>query len=88
MDYDLVVCVDAFACIHLVMPSIFNNVSDWQSAASSRNDVPEDVWGDLSDDRLRYNIQFIAHIRNQAFGFSSERLVTYMTDNWQYDCGM
>ena len=87
MEYDLVVCVDAFASIHLVMPSLFKNAADWQEAASSRNDVPEDVWGDLSEDRLRYDIQFISHIRNQAFGFSSDRLMTYMTDYWQYECG-
>ena len=87
MDFDLVVCVDAWACIHLVMPTLFRSASDWKKAASSRNDVPQDVWGDLSEQRLHYDAQFVAHIKNQAFGFSSQRLVNYMTDNWQYEPG-
>ena len=87
MDFDLVVCVDAFACIHLVMPTIFSSAEEWQKAAASRNDVPEDVWGDLSEERLRYDALFVSYLKNQAFGFSSHRLMTFMTDNWQYEPG-
>ena len=87
MDHDLVVCVDAWACIHLVMPTLFTSPDEWKNAACTRNDVPEEVWGDLSEDRLRYDKAFIAHIKNNGFGFSSLRLLTYMTDYWQYEPG-
>ena len=65
MDHDLVVCVDAWACIHLVMPTLFTSPDEWKNAACTRNDVPEEVWGDLSEDRLRYDKAFIAHIKNR-----------------------
>ena len=87
MDYDLVVCVDAFACVHFVMPSLFNSFHGWVTAAKTRNNVPEDVLGDLSEARLEYDRRFIKHLRNQGFGFSSERLINYMIDHWQIEPG-
>ena len=87
MDYDLVVCVDAYAAIHLVMPTMFNNVDAWIQACASRNDVPEDVWGCLTEARLNYDREYIRHIRDQRFGFSSEHIVTFLSYNWQYESG-
>ena len=87
MDFDLVVCVDAWASIHLVMPTLFNSANEWEKAARTRNDVPDDVWGDLSEQRLRYDQMYITHIKNQGFGFSSVRLLTYMSDHYEYEPG-
>ena len=87
MDYDLVVCVDAYAYVHLMMPTIFDDCDVWMNAAKTRNDVPVEIWGELSEERLRYDHAFIAHIRNQGFGFSSQAFLNFLTDNWQYDTG-
>ena len=87
MDYDLVVCVDAYAAVHFMMPLLFHNADEWKAAASTRNDVPQEIFGELSLERLRYDQKFIDHIRNQGFGIASELFVTFFIDNWQYDPG-
>jgi len=87
MEYDLVVCVDAYAAVHFMMPLVFDNAEDWIAAASTRNDVPDEIFGELTAERLRYNHHFIDHIRNQGFGFSSDLFINFFIDNWQYDYG-
>ena len=84
MEYDLVVCVDAYAAVHFMMPLVFQNVQEWKEAAMTRNDVPEEIFGELTVERLRYDQRFIDHIRNQGFGYSSELYINFMIDNWQY----
>ena len=88
MDHDLVVCVDAFACVHLVMPSLFDSVHEWTLAAKTRNQVPEEVLGDITEERLLYNKAFIKHLRNQGFGYSAQGFINYMFDHWQYEPGI
>ena len=87
MEYDLVVCADAYAAVHLVMPLIFHNVLEWKKAALTRNDVPGEIFGELTEERLRYDQKVIDYLRNQGFGFSSDVFVTFLIDNWQYESG-
>ena len=87
MEYDLVVCTDAYAAVHFVMPLIFHDFHEWKKAAMTRNDVPEEIFGELTEDRLRYDHKLIDFIRNQGFGYSSEVFVTFLIENWQYEPG-
>ena len=87
MDIDLILCCESWACIHLIMPTLFDNAQEWMEAVHSRQDLPIECQGTISETRFYDNLRFIQFVQSNGFSRESGHMMNYFCQHWQYDNG-
>ena len=70
------------------MPMLFDSASAWMEAVELRNELPMDCRGTISENRFKYNLDFIRFVKSNGFSSDSSHMLAYFLDNWEYDNGM
>ena len=88
MDIDLVLCCESWACIHLIMPTLFDNANDWMNAVELRQELPIECQGTISETRFHHDLNFIHFVQTNAFSRHNSHMFEYFCEHWQYDHGI
>ena len=87
MDIDLVLCCESWACIHLIMPTLFENANDWMNAVLLRQELPTECQGTITKTRFDHNLNFIQFVQSNGFSSDNSHMLEYFSEFWQYENG-
>lgn len=86
MDVDFVVCLDSWACVHLILPLLFPKPETWMLACNHRQDVPREAIGSITAKHFQYNTQFLSFLKSQTFRrLRKDDILRFFETHWVYD---